>query len=159
MKSAVFTAILLMTTFCASCAAGKSASVTSIAIAASDNSTAQTLIQVEHDWMNAMLNRDTAKLEQILAANFRYTDPDGNQLTRLQTTDELKSGALKFDAFEMNEINVQFYQDAAVVFGIFTFRGSSQGQAFDEHVRCSDFFVKQDGHWIAVASQASRLPR
>jgi len=165
MKSTIFTVALLIIAFCAACAAGKPGSVTSIAAAASDGNTAQALIQIERDWINAMLNRDTAKLEQILAPNFRHTDPDGNQFTRMQTTDELKSGALKFDAFELNEINVQFYQDAAVVFGTYTYRGNYQGHAFDEHVRCTDFFVKQpgqdgqNGRWIAAASQASRLPK
>jgi len=155
-KSAIFITALLIAVACAACACGKPGSVASTA-AAFDGNTAQTLIQLERDWIKAMLNRDHAKLEWILAANFRYTDPDGNQFTRMQTLDDLKSGALKFDTFEPSELNVQFYQDAAVVFGIFRFKGNYQEQAFDELVRGTDFFVKQEGRWIAVASQASRL--
>lgn len=158
MKSTIFLATLLIVAFCSACAAGNPGSVASVAVAASDNNTAQSLIQIERDWINAMLDSDSSKLDQILAASFRYTDPDGNQYTRMETTDALKSGALKFDAFELKEINVQFYQDAAVVFGVYAYRGNFQGQAFNENVRGTDFFVKQDGRWIIAASQALRLP-
>ena len=158
MKSAISIIVLLITVACAACGCGNSDSVASTA-AAFDANTAQTLIQLERDWIKAMLNCDHAKLYRILAVNFRYTDPDGNQFTRMQTLDDLKSGALKFDTLEPSELSVQFYQNAAVVFGIFRFKGSYQGQAFDEQVRGTDFFVKQEGRWIAVASQASRLPR
>lgn len=154
MKPAIFTIVLLMTAFCAACE--KPVGLASSA-APFDGNAAQALIQTERDRIAAMSRADTANLERILAANFRYTDPDGRQFTRIQTSDELTSGELKFDAYESSEFNIQFYQNAAVIFGLYRFIGDYLGRGFDEQVRCTNFFIKQDGRWMAVASQASRM--
>lgn len=125
----------------------------------SDDNAVQTLMQLEHDRAKALLNHDTTRLDQIFAASYLYTDHHANQFTKAQTLDNLNSGALKFAAFEVKEMNVYFYGDAAAVFETYKCKSSYQGEAFDDELRGTDFFVRQDHHWVAVATHTSRVTK
>jgi ketosteroid isomerase-like protein len=58
----------------------------------------------------------------------------------------------------VDDVAVRVFGDAAVVTGRTVARGNSPGAAPVE-LRFTDVFVRQDGRWLAVASQGTPVAR
>jgi ketosteroid isomerase-like protein len=62
----------------------------------------------------------------------------------------------KISSQEMSDVSVHVRGDAAVVVGIDTARGTSDGQPYVYALRCTVTYIKRDGHWVALAEQFAR---
>jgi len=109
----------------------------------------------------AVLGSDVKKLESLLDESFIWTHRAGEQMTRRQLLDNLKSGELKYSKLETNSVTVSVYGDTAVVRGVSQRqRGSSPGVASDDAGPFTVFytltFVNKGSGWKAVAMHSSR---
>ena len=109
----------------------------------------------------AVLGSDVKKLESLLDESFIWTHRAGEQMTRRQLLDNLKSGELKYSKPETNRVTVSVYGDTAVVRGVSQRqRGSSPGVASDDAGPFTVFytltFVNKGSGWKAVAMHSSR---
>jgi ketosteroid isomerase-like protein len=119
----------------------------------------QTLMKLESDWAKAGLSGDVAALEKVIAADYVYTNGDGEMTGRADMISGMKSGGTKYDTFTVGDMKVHVYGDAAVVTGKATTKGKENGKPIDETVRFTDTWVKQGGQWVCVATQVTRLPK
>jgi hypothetical protein len=58
----------------------------------------------------------------------------------------------------VDDITVRLYGTTAVVRGRTVADGMFEGKPVSARIRFTDVFVKRDGRWQAVASQATKLP-
>src|SRR3712207_4576765 len=113
-----------------------------------DEQTRQTE-ELAQDWAAAELRGDSAFLGRTLAEDFVGVGPRGFMLTKEQWLDRHGSGKLKFQSFELDEIEGRPYGDAAVM----VFRQTAEGVYEDENgrydiheqFRATLIFVKQEG--------------
>ena len=113
------------------------------------------------DWAAAELSGDTTALERILADDFVGVGPRGFTLNRDQWLDRHDSGKLGYESFELDEVEVRPYGDAAVV----VCRQRSEGVYEDENgrfdiqeqFRVTLVFVRQQGRWLLVGLQLSPI--
>ena len=117
----------------------------------------QELIKLETEWSNAWVKPDIAFLDQILADDWVFTDPDGNVLTKAQDIAAIKSGEYVFTSAVADEMKVRVYGNAAVVSGRFTAKETLKGKDVSGQVRFTDTFIKRAGRWQCVATHASRI--
>ncbi len=117
----------------------------------------QELQTVEQTWAGAVKQRDTAKINNIQAEEFEFTGPNGQIWTKARALESIKSGQLLIDSFEMSEFKIRIYGDTAVVNFRVVWDGTSNGVDISGPQRMTDVFVKRDGHWQCVASQATRI--
>src|SRR4030042_2993963 len=98
----------------------------------------QELIKLENEWRDALVKHDWALLDQILADDCIWTDPDGNVWTKAQFLASLKSGEDVLTAAEADKIRVRVYGDAAVVTGRTTVKEQYKGKDISGNYNWTD---------------------
>jgi ketosteroid isomerase-like protein len=112
--------------------------------------------KLERQWVDAIVKKDVATLERLLADDFSGTSADAHSYTKTMAINELTSG--KFVAAEMSldEISVSQYGDVAVAFTSQQEKSTYDGRDTSGHTHFTDVWVKRDGGWQAVASHGTR---
>ncbi len=112
---------------------------------------------IEEKWEVASVKNDLATLDSILADSFVSTTAEGHVQTKAEMIAMLKSGEAKFEASDVDELQVRLYGNAAVVMGRWRGKVVEKGQASESVERFTDTFVKQNGQWKCVASHSSPI--
>jgi hypothetical protein len=89
----------------------------------------------------------------LLAPEWSVTHISGQVITREAAIRSCRTAEVKIDTMVSDDLVVRAYGDAAVVTGRTT--ASAGGQTVV--LRFTDLFVKREGKWLAVASQATRI--
>jgi len=118
-------------------------------------STAESVKQLEKDWLEAEKAGDSDKLNQILADDWVGIGPEGKAETKQEFLASLKSGQMKMDSFDMGSMQVKMVGGAAVVQGSDTEKSTSNGKDSSGKYVWMDVFAKRDGKWMAVRSQTA----
>ncbi len=113
---------------------------------------------LEQAWADAVQHQDAGKIDRLQAAEYLFTDPAGQVWTKSRELDTIKSGDLAIDSFELSEMKVRLYDSTAVVTLRMVWHGQFRGSDISGPQRMTDVFVKRDGRWQCVASQATRIP-
>lgn len=114
---------------------------------------------VEDDERQAMLRGDAAALERFWAAELLVNAPGGKIRTRPEVLEYVKSGRLKYSAFERHIERIAVHGDVAVAMGAETVvpaTGPDAGKTL--HRRYSDVFTRQNGQWRLIARQTTIVP-
>jgi ketosteroid isomerase-like protein len=111
---------------------------------------------LERDWVRAIVNKDAAAVEQLLASDFVGTSPTAHTFSRSGAIDELKSGKYVVDSMDLDEISVNPYGDMAVAFTSQEEKSRYEGKDTSGHYHFTDVWVKRDGRWQVVASHGTR---
>lgn len=116
----------------------------------------QDVLAVEKQWNDARAKGDVAALDRILVDDWTVTHANGTTDTKARYLGDLKSGARKFSgAVTEHDVSVRFYGDTAIVAGssqsTVTLNGQPQGGA----LHFTRVFVKRDGAWKMVVTQAT----
>ena len=117
----------------------------------------QALADLEQAWAGAVKRRDAGTIDRLQAEEFVFTDPAGRTWTRAQGLDSIKAGDLEIDSFELTDVQVKIYGETAVVTFAITWNGNFRGNDISGPQRMTDVWVKRDGRWQCVASQATRI--
>ncbi len=115
------------------------------------------LRKLEQEWADAVAKHDVDAITRIESDDFTSTDPDGVVSHKAEDIAVAKSGDLKISNFQLNDIKVSVYGDAAVVTGKTTFRATVHDQPLGGDFRWTDVFIRRDGKWQVVASQATTI--
>ena len=163
MKPILIIAVLVLATvsFSSCAASGKKATSPSSSSATSTASPSenveQALTQMEREWGDAFVKRDTASLERIMANDWAGISWDGKTYTKAQTIAEVKSGTTTVESTTMEPLKVRVFGDTAVVTGGDTEKSKYQGKDTSGRYLWTDVFVKRNGRWQAVASHSTRV--
>ncbi len=123
----------------------------------SSSAAEQTVGQLHNEGIQALVRADTAALERMWADDYSFTNPGGNVMDKAGYIGALKSGGLKFETLDIADTKVRVYGDAAVVTGRATVKGKGDNQDINDQVRYTTMYVKRQGRWQAVATQATRI--
>jgi hypothetical protein len=115
------------------------------------------LKKLENDRAQAVLKGNTTALDPMTADDYTVINISGQPLTKAQLFEAIKSGELKYDQLENDEIRVRVYGDTAVLSGRTTQKGQFKGKDISGQIRFTRVYVKQHGKWQAVAAQATRI--
>jgi uncharacterized protein (TIGR02246 family) len=124
----------------------------------SDETDDRRLREIQQELAAAWMARDRSRIEQLLAPDWAVTHVEGQRITRAEVfRDMLESDATRITSSEVDDIDVRIFGDAAVVTGRNHACGTQSGRPFDVRLRFTDVFVRRDGRWQAVASQATLI--
>ena len=113
--------------------------------------------QLEREWAEAVKRQDTQKIDRLQAEEYVFTGPGGEVWTKSRALETIKSGDLQIDSFELSDIQVRVYGDTAVITLRVEWNGRFRGAEISGPQRMTDVYVKRDGRWQCVASQATRI--
>jgi ketosteroid isomerase-like protein len=117
----------------------------------------QTLLQMERDWTQASLKKDTTMLDKILAEDWVAIGFQGTTTNKTQALAELKSGVSTTQSVELGDMKVRIFGTTAIVTGDNTEKSSYKGKDSSGKYAWTDVFVQRNGRWEAVASQSTKV--
>ena len=97
-------------------------------------------------WAAAERAGDAAALGELLTADFAGIGPLGFALPKAAWVGRHDQD-LRYDAFDVDEIQVRTYGDVAVAVAQDTQRGTAFGNAVPEALRTTHVLVRQAGNW------------
>jgi uncharacterized protein (TIGR02246 family) len=116
----------------------------------------QALLQIERDWAGAVLRRDAAALESILAKEFVAHDASGSR-NRKQAMDSVKNPSAKLESGDLSDMKVVVLGDTAIVHGLWTKKSTAGGKESSSRSQWTDTFVKRDARWQCAGSYSAPL--
>jgi ketosteroid isomerase-like protein len=115
----------------------------------------QALLDLENQWVEALMKSDAATLDSIFIDTYVDTDEQSHRDDKQGVLSVLKSGDLKIASIKLSDMRVYVYGDAAIVTGSSSQVGNFRGQPLAARIIFTDTFVKKNGKWVAVASHRS----
>jgi hypothetical protein len=159
---AIYIPLLLASTLgAAACAQEPSQPVASVAaapaaVAAPTENVEAVISQLERDWVAAIVKKDTATLERLLAEEFNGTSPTAHTYPKALAIDEIKSGKYVVESMNLDDISVNAYGNAAVAFTSQEEKSRYEGQDVSGHYHYTDTWILKDGRWQVVASHGTK---
>lgn len=124
-------------------------------VAASQADDHAELARLNDDYVRAVLESDTARFEQILAPDFRNTNPDGTILDRRAFLAQV-AGPSNLTSLRAEDVEIRIVGDTAIVHARTVY---VTGDGRPGAGRYTDVWHKFDGRWLAVAAHVTRLVR
>jgi hypothetical protein len=115
------------------------------------------LRQLVNDINVAVVNADIAFLERVLHQDYVHHGQRGTLENRAQYLKNRKTGRVDFESLSADEIKIRLYGDAAIVTYRSTAKGKDQQGEIDFQRSVSRMFVRRDGRWQQVHSQATLI--
>jgi len=117
----------------------------------------QELIKLENEWGEALVKRDAASIDRIIADDYMGTYVDGSVFTKAQLIEMVKSHKEEMLSFVIDEWKVRVYGDVAVVTARITVKMQLAGKEMTDQSRFTDTWVKRAGRWQCVAGHNSTI--
>lgn len=106
----------------------------------------------------AVLGKDKATLEKLMAETILYSHSSGSLDTRAQFIDNVMNENPKYEGFEYGEQTILIYGNTAVVRGEVTVKDLLKGQRRKLELNAMQIWLKgSGGEWTMIARQSTRL--
>ena len=111
-----------------------------------------TLRELNSDYIRSVQHSDVERFDQILAADFRCSNPDGTLVDRagflVQTARPVTISNL-----QANDVEIRLIGDVAIIHATtsYTLADGTPG-----HGRYTDVWARQHGRWLAVSAHVTR---
>jgi ketosteroid isomerase-like protein len=115
-----------------------------------------TIAQLEKNWVAAIVKKDTATLDRLLASEFAGTSPTAHTYTKSEAIADITNSKYVVDKMDLDEVSVNVYGTTAVSFTSQEEKSKYEGTDTSGHYHFTDVWVKKDGNWQAVASHGTR---
>ncbi len=113
------------------------------------------LARLNDDYVRAVFTSDATRFEQLLAADFRNTNPDGTIVDRRGFLAQVARPS-NLRSLSCQDVEIRLFGDTAVVHARTVYETSDGKPGAG---RYTDIWRKQDGRWQAVAAHVTRLVR
>jgi hypothetical protein len=114
----------------------------------------QDLINIEAAWAKAVVTRDAAALNRIVAADWTGQNERGKMYNRATMIQHTVAGEEKLSAMTNHDVHVRFIgNDHAIVQGMDNETGTMKGKPVHDVYSWTDVYEKRGGQWVAIASQ------
>ncbi|HTG79960.1 MAG TPA: nuclear transport factor 2 family protein [Sphingomicrobium sp.] len=117
------------------------------------------LLAVERAWDTAVVERDVAALNRILADDFVLVWINGQVSGKREMLQAVADRKAEIDPFETEEVMVRIYGDTAVVNGRFTQTARLGERSETNQFRYTDVYHRTRKGWQAVSAHASLIKR
>jgi ketosteroid isomerase-like protein len=119
----------------------------------------QELRRLNKDAADLQVQKDAVGAARLLADDYVFLQADGNVSNKAQNIAVLRDPAFVCQSLVTEDVKVRVYGDAAVITGRVVMRATYGGQDVGGEFLYTDVWVKRDGRWQTVVSQATRRPR
>jgi hypothetical protein len=116
-----------------------------------------TILSLENAWNQAETLHNVDAMSMLIAETFAYTDDDGSFMDRAQWLSHLKQGVDQYEQLGNTDMKVHLYGGTAVVTGDYHERIKIKGKPKLQSGRFTDTWIRENGGWKCVASQATLL--
>ena len=115
------------------------------------------ILAVERAWDTAVVKRDVAALNRILADDFLLVWINGQISGKRDMLQAVAARKAEIDPFETEDVNVRIYGDTAVVTGRFTQTAHLGERSETNQFRYTDVYHRTRRGWQAISAHASLI--
>ena len=113
---------------------------------------------------SAFQNGEIEQLELMITDHYLHTN-GGSQSIRKKDwmaylkkrKEEISSGDLVVDNYKMDEVQMEFYQDLAIVTAKISFTSTRNGEGKENEMRVTNVWIKEEGVWKRAAFHDTRI--
>jgi hypothetical protein len=105
----------------------------------------------------AQVKGDGAALEALLAADYLLINSHDQRETKADFIRDYTTPGFTMDPFAIEDQVIRVWSDGAVLGGVVTMQGMSDGKPYAIRLRFSDIWAKRNGKWQVVFTQANRV--
>jgi len=124
----------------------------------SQTSTETAVVNIEKERFAALVSKDYAYLDKVLADDLYYCHSNGLIDTKSSFVQSIKDGKLTYQEMVPEELKVRIYGKTAVITGQCAAKVLSNGQQLNTRFRFTDVYVKNKAGWQMVSWQSLRIP-
>lgn len=133
-------------------------SCSSLAIGQAKSATVQELTRIEKEITDGILKGDYSAFKRVLADGYVGTNAWGElSVGKAANTDGIEDN--KLTEATVTDFKVHEFGDTAVATFTSTDKGTWRGEDISGVFRWMDVFVKKNGRWQLIASQATRVAK
>lgn len=122
-----------------------------------DTEAMQQVLAIDEARRLATLHSDVAVLDSIFAEDLTIFWGDGTADDKASTLALFRSGRLRYAQLDYEDTRVRVYGQTAVVTGRVRVKAQSDEHALAYLVRRTSVYVRQNGRWLLVAGQTTRV--
>ena len=126
-----------------------------VSIDAVEQETIREIVDIERQAREATLRRDPEFPQRMLADDYVAISPLGQITTKKEAISARRSGQLRYDNIDVNDMVVRLYGDTAIVTARADVKGHQLGEDFSGPYRYTRVWVRRSGRWQAVSYQAT----
>ena len=113
------------------------------------------ILKLEDDWARALKTKDRQIMDAIVARNFTFIEPDGTVKDRDEYLANRSSDIADTESFELADLKVSVFENCALASGLSKITERRQGKRYRFSLRWKELWLKENGKWQVVASQAT----
>jgi len=99
--------------------------------------------------------KDRQLLDVIVATNFTFIEPDGTLKNRDEDLADRSGDIADIESFELADLKVNVFENCALTSGLSKITERRQGKRYRFNLRWKELWLKDNGKWRVVASQAT----
>lgn len=115
------------------------------------------IMRLENDWASALVKRDKAVFNKLLASDFFYTENE-KMYTRAEVIQSAMSVTDTVNSAYNRDMNVHIKDKTAIVTGWLYVNGKGPKGNFNRKYRFTDIWYNQKGSWQLIAAQDYLMP-
>ncbi|MCS7025367.1 MAG: nuclear transport factor 2 family protein [Bryobacteraceae bacterium] len=112
---------------------------------------------LDRAWRDAVVQRDFARLDQLLAPDLIYAHASGVVDTKQSYLEKLRSGKQIYRTLEQHKVSVRIHGEAAITHSWVHVTGTNPAGPFDDKVMMLHVWVKKGTSWLLAAHQTTRV--
>jgi ketosteroid isomerase-like protein len=116
------------------------------------------LTRLSNHWDRVIVAKQENAIADNMAEDFRIIDGHGNVENKAQFVAGIMDPKLVIDPYTVEDFEVRFYGDVALLSGRTLMTGSYDAEKFTSNYRYIDIYVKRKGAWKIVSVQITRYP-
>jgi ketosteroid isomerase-like protein len=118
----------------------------------------QQILDAEKSWASAVLAKDFAKLDSMLAPDLIYAHSTGAIENKAQYVGKMKAGKQNYAGIEPGPTTVRLHGNAAISHSTVRMHGVNADGPFDNRVMMIHMWVKSGGKWMLAGHQTTKVP-
>lgn len=113
------------------------------------------LSKIKFDWL---VGKNYDSLTVLLDDKVQYIHSSGWVQNKREVLDDLRSGKLTYQKVIIKESTARLYNTTAIVTGVGTIDGVTEGKAFSVDLRYTEVYVKSENRWKLASRHANKMP-
>jgi len=115
------------------------------------------LTQQAKEWDRAIVRKDRAGIEGNIGEGFRHIGPNAEVSDQVTFVSDLLSPDLTIDPYTVEDLDIRIHGEIALLSGTTKMTGTYQGKPFKSHYRYVDIYHLENGRWVVINIQVTRV--
>lgn len=119
----------------------------------------QDILNLEQQWVTALLQGDADTLEKMYADGIVYTHTNADMDTKASYLAKIRSGDLTYQSLDRTDITVQIFGTTAIAACRWMAKSVAGGIHYQIDARYTHVYARINDEWKMVAHQSTRIPQ